>query len=40
LFVDWEQIETDIALGDQVDITFDSQGRIAKIRRVTEAMQC
>jgi hypothetical protein len=40
LFVDWEQIEENISLGDQVDIAFDSQGRITKISRVTKAMQC
>jgi hypothetical protein len=40
LFVDWEQIESDIMLGDQVDIAFDSHGRITKISRVNETMQC
>lgn len=40
LFVDWEQIEANITLGDQVDITFDNQGRITKISRVSELMQC
>lgn len=40
LFVDWEQVEADITLGDQVDIMFDNQGRITKISRVKEAMQC
>jgi hypothetical protein len=40
LFVDWEQIEADIQLGDQVDIAFDSNGRITKISRISEVAQC
>ena len=40
LFVDWERIESDIALGDQVDIAFDEQGRITKISRITELARC